>query len=265
MKNQRALLGVVALLCASCGQESGTAPTNEPQATMDHADIYASAVAATDRLEADYARDAGRKPELVLAFFGIAPGMDVLDMFSGGGYYTELLSKVVGEDGSVVAHANQAYLNFVGEEFAARHVEGRLDNVAVLMAENNELTLPTEKFDAILLILSFHDMYFVNEERSWPAIDGPKLLAELSKSLKPGGIIGIVDHNAAAGSPSTTGTETHRLDRAIVLSDMQAAGFVLEAESDLLRNPEDDYEMGVFAPETRGRTDRYVLRFRKAD
>lgn len=229
------------------------------------ADVYTDALASPSRLEADAARDAGRKPGEVLEFFGIGPDMVVLDMFSGGGYYAEIISGVVGKDGRVVAHSNTAYLKFVGDEFKARHAEGRLPNVDVLMAENNELTLDAKQFDAITMVLSFHDTYWISPEENWPEFDHPKLYAELFDALKPGGILGVVDHNAAPGSPAETGGTVHRIDRAIAVADFEAAGFVLDAESDILRNPEDDYSKGVFAPGIRGNTDRFVLRFKKPE
>ncbi len=229
------------------------------------ADIYTDALANAERLDADAARDAGRKPAEVLAFFDIRPGMEVLDMFSGGGYYAEIISNVVGKKGRVVAHSNSAYLSFVGDEFKARHAEGRLPNVEVLMAENNELQLDANQFDAITMVLSFHDTYWVNPEGGWPEIDRPKLNAELFAALKPGGVLGVVDHHAAPGSSSDTVGTLHRIDRAIAVADLEAAGFVLQAESELLRNPDDDYSQGVFAPGIRGNTDRFVLLFRKPD
>ncbi len=227
--------------------------------------IYADAVADTSRLAGDYARDAGRKPEKVLEFLGIERGMTVLDMFAGGGYYTELVARVVGDEGHVVSHSNEAYLNFVGEEFDQRHAEGRLPNVDVLMAENNELSLNEAAFDAILLVLSYHDTYYSDPENGWDAIDIPKLLAELNKGLKPDGFIGIVDHYAAAGTAHESGGTVHRIDPAIVIADMEAAGFTCDTKSDILRSPDDDYSKIVFDPEVRGKTDRFILRFRKTD
>jgi predicted methyltransferase len=230
-----------------------------------NADVYTDALKSPSRLEADAARDDGRKPAEVLAFFGIGPDMVVLDMFSGGGYYAEIMSTVVGKDGRVVAHSNTAYLQYVGEEFKARHADDRLPNVDVLMAENNELALDANQFDAITMVLSFHDTYWINPEEGWPEFDRAKLHAELFASLKPGGVLGVVDHYAAAGSSSDTGGTVHRIDPAIAIADFEAAGFVLEAESDMLRNPEDDYSQGVFASGIRGKTDRFVLRFRKPE
>jgi predicted methyltransferase len=226
-------------------------------------DIYADAVASKSRLPGDYDRDAGRKPATVLEFFGIQPGDTVLDLFSGGGYYTELLSHVVGPEGKVVAQSNKAYLNFVGDEFEQRYADHRLPNVDVLMAENNELDLEPGTFDAIMLVLSYHDVYHADPDNGWAAIDRDKLLAELYAGLKPGGVFGIVDHVATAGAPAETGNTLHRIDPARVVRDLEAAGFELDGESDALANPADDHSKPVFDPEIRGKTDRFILRFRK--
>lgn len=234
-------------------------------ATADKPDlsVYESALANTERPEADPARDAGRKPDQVLAFMGVAPGMSVLDMFSGGGYYTEIIANVVGEDGSVVAHSNKAYLQFVGEEFVARYAGGRLPNVDILMAENNKLRLDADSFDAILMGLSYHDTYWVNADLGWYEIDRSKLNAELYASLKSGGVLGVIDHYADENASQEAATELHRIKRSTVVADLEAAGFVLDAESDILRNADDDHSLGVFAPEIRGKTDRFILKFRK--
>lgn len=229
------------------------------------ADVYSDALASPTRLEGDAARDAGRKPDEVLEFLGIGEDMVVLDMFSGGGYYAEIISSVVGENGRVVAHSNSAYLTFVGDEFKARHATGRLPNVDVLMAENNELQLDAKQFDAITMMLAYHDTYWINPENSWPEIDRAVLNAELFASLKPGGVLGVVDHYAAAGTSTDTVGELHRIDRAIVVADFEAAGFVLQADSEILRNADDDHSQGVFTPEIRGKTDRFVLLFRKPE
>lgn len=232
-------------------------------ADMPDLSVYESALANTERPEADPARDAGRKPDQVLAFMGVAPGMSVLDMFSGGGYYTEIIANVVGEDGSVVAHSNKAYLQFVGEEFVARYAGGRLPNVDILMAENNKLRLDADSFDAILMGLSYHDTYWVNADLGWYEIDRSKLNAELYASLKSGGVLGVIDHYADENASQEAATELHRIKRSTVVADLEAAGFVLDAESDILRNADDDHSLGVFAPEIRGKTDRFILKFRK--
>jgi predicted methyltransferase len=256
---------ILLMALAAGSQLAMAAPGGAEQATPPAASASEAAVAHAARPDADRARDAGRKPAQVLEFIGIAPGMTVLDMCSGGGYYTEILSYLVGDVGRVAAHSNQAYVAFVGEEFEMRYLGGRLPNVEILMAENNELSLHPGAFDAVLMVLSFHDLYYAAPDDGWPAFDVPALLAELHKGLRAGGVVGIVDHYAADGSPPETGGTTHRIDPAIVIEAMTTAGFELDGQSDLLRNPADDYEKVVFDPEIRGNTDRFVLRFRKPD
>jgi len=256
------------VLLAGCGQstspEGGMTETHEAAVTNDPS-VYAEAVGHAVRTEQDVARDSGRKPAEVMEFFGIQPGMKVLDMFAGGGYYTELLARVVGADGSVVSHSNEAYAQYVGDEARDRYAGNRLPNVEILMAENNELELPAEEFDAVTLILAFHDFYFVAPDDGWPKIDGPTLLAELYQGMKPGAVLGVVDHTAEAGSPRETGGTLHRIDPKIVVAEMEAAGFVLEARSDVLRNSSDDYSKNMADQLVRGKTDRFVMRFRKPD
>ena len=251
-------------LAGACSQDAEPVADAAPDAAPAMS-VYAAAVAHESRTTADRERDANRKPDEVLAFFGIEPGMDVLDMFSGGGYYTEIVSRIVGGEGSVHAHSNSAYAEFVGEEAASRYADDRLPNVEFLMAENNELDLSAESFDTILMVLAYHDIYFVAPNDGWPRIDGPKLIAEFYEGLRPGGILGVVDHVAAAGSERETGNTLHRIDPEIVIAELEAAGFVLEDESDVLRNMDDDHSLSMAAPEIRGRTDRFVLRFRKPD
>ena len=271
MRNLSLIL--VAALVTACNtpnadnpaMEKGATFAAEPGLSAEPGAIYTEAVTNPSRLAEDRARDSGRKPAEVLAFVGIEPGTTVLDMFAGGGYYTEILASIVGENGKVIAQTNEAYIAWVGDAFERRFGNERLPNVEILMAENNELELAAGSIDAIMLVLSFHDLYSDNAEQGWPKIDVPAFLAELHKGLRPGGQVGIVDHYAASGSPAETGNTTHRIDPAIVIADMKAAGFELEAQSDLLRNPDDDYSKSVFEPTLRGKTDRFVMRFTKAD
>ena len=251
--------GIAIAACAfavvACSQDS-----EAPVATST---VYAAALASETRPEGDRASDAARKPDAVLEFFGIGPGDVVLEMWAAGGYYTELLSSVVGPDGKVVAHDNTPSLNFAGDAHPNRHANNRLPNVELLLGENNELTLEEARFDAITIVLNYHDVYWSSEDYGWVEIDVAPFLAELHSSLKPGGILGIVDHQAEPGSPASTGNTLHRIDSAIVIADLEAAGFLLDGESDVLRNSEDDYSVNVFDPSVRGKTDRFVLRFRK--
>jgi predicted methyltransferase len=253
------------ILLGACSQQSNE-PVTEPAAPAeaDAAD-YAAALAHPGRPESDLQDDARRQPDKILEFFGVAAGDAVLDMFSGGGYYTEMLSHVVGPDGHVTSHTNSVVLNFSGDEFNARLADNRLTNVEVLMAENNEMELEAGRYDAAIMTLNFHDLYWVSEEYGWEKIDVEAFLAELYASLKPGGTLGVVDHAAAAGAPRDVGGTLHRIDRGAVLEDLESAGFVLDGESDLLRSSEDDYSKNVFDPAVRGKTDRFALRFRKPE
>lgn len=265
-------LTTLSFLIVGCGQQASdpepaasesaaaTAPAAEPEVS-----VYAAAVSSESRPAADRASDATRKPETVLEFFGIQPGDVVLEMWAGGGYYTELLAHVVGEDGKIVVHENTPILNFAGEAHTNRHADNRLPNTEIMMAENNELALEADSFDAATIILNYHDLYWVSEQYGWEEIDVPAFLAEIFKGIKPGGILGIVDHQAASGSPAETGNTLHRIDSAIVIAELQEAGFVLDGESNALANAEDDHTKGVFDPEIRGNTDRFVLRFRKPE
>jgi predicted methyltransferase len=265
MRTILALL-TTACLVTACGQETGEpAPAATEPAAEAEISAYAAAVASETRPEADRTSDAGRKPEAVLEFFGIQPGDVVLEMWAGGGYYTELLAHVVGDDGRVVVHANTPILNFAGEAHTNRHADDRLPNTEILFAENNELALEADSFDAVTIILNYHDLYWASEQYGWDQIDVAQFLAEIFKSVKPGGILGIVDHQAVSGSPSETGNTLHRIDSAIVIAELRAVGFELDGESDALENPEDDHTKGVFDPEIRGKTDRFALRFRKPD
>jgi predicted methyltransferase len=269
MRTTLALLTTTCLLAACSQEPSETVPeSSEPAATampesQPEVSVYAAAVASETRPEGDRASDAGRKPEAVLEFFGIQPDDVVLEMWAGGGYYTELLSHLVGAQGKVVAHANTPILNFAGEAHPNRHASNRLPNTEVLLAENNELTLEAGSFDAVTIILNYHDLYWESEQYGWEKIDVPAFLAEIYNGIKPGGMLGIVDHQAASGSPAETGNTLHRIDSAIVIAELEDAGFVLDGKSDVLANTADDHTKSVFDAEIRGKTDRFVLRFRK--
>lgn len=250
---------IVGLALWGCSKNTQTHSPDSANA----GDPIQAALASPERLASDRQVDALRKPDQVLAFFDIKPGMVVLDMFSGGGYYTEILSHLVGPSGKVHAHNNTPYLQFVKTALEKRFTPGRLANVERFTAENNELELPAETFDAALLVLSYHDVYHVMEEAGWTKIDGPAMLAEIYQSLKPGAVLGVVDHAAKDGAPAEVGETLHRIDPARAKAEISAAGFVFEAESDALRNPDDDRTKMALDKSIRGKTDRFIFRFRK--
>lgn len=213
----------------------------------------------------DRARDATSKPADVLAFFGVAPGMTVLDMNAATGWYTEILTHVVGPQGHVIAHNHPgARATLPAAAFEARYGGDRLANVEQLFARHNELALAPGSIDVVLMSMVYHDTYWHDDDVDWGPIDRGALLASLFAALKPGGIVGVVDHYAKQGSdPFESVMALHRIDVAVVRRDFAAAGFTESGESDVLRNPADDYTVGVFDPAVVSRTDRFVLRFRK--
>jgi predicted methyltransferase len=217
------------------------------------------------RSAADVARDATSKPAQVLAFFGVAPGMTVLDLNAATGWYTELLARAVGPNGHVIAHNHpgaRTTLRFA--DFEARYGGNRLPNVEQLFARHDDLLLPAGSVDIVLMSMVYHDTYWQRDGVDWGPVDRSALLASLLAALKPGGIVGVVDHYAAKGrDPFESALAVHRIDPAVVRRDFVAADFVPDGESDVLRNRTDDYSLSVFDAAVVGRTDRFIMRFRK--
>lgn len=219
------------------------------------------AVANSNRPEADSARDEARKPAEVLEFFGIEEGMSVLDIFAGGGYYSEILSYAVGSEGNVTLYNNGGWDGFVGAGVAERLADNRLPNVTSMVSETDATDFAANSYDAAVFVLGFHDLYYASE--SWPAIDADDFLAAIYESIKPGGVVGIVDHAATLGVALEVANTLHRIDPMAIRHGMAKAGFEFEAESDVLRNADDDRLKSMSDPAIRGNTDRVVYLFRK--
>lgn len=213
----------------------------------------------------DRARDATSKPAEVLAFIGIAPGMTVLDMNAATGWYTEIVARLVGPAGRVIAHNHPgARTALPPEGFEARYGGNRLPNVEQIFVRHNDLNLAPSSVDMVLMSMVYHDTYWHRAGVDWGPIDRQALLVSLLAALKPGGIVGVIDHYAASGAdPVESVMRVHRIDPAVVRRDFVNAGFELDAESDVLRTTTDDYSRSVFDADLVGHTDRFVLRFRK--
>ena len=224
---------------------------------------YAAALAEPTRLAKDREKDAARKPDQVFKFLEVKPGMAVLDVIAGGGYMTEYASALVGPKGRVTAFNPKAFEGYVKDEAAVRYAPGRLANVATVWQDMAAFSVPPNSFDAAIMVQNYHDVYWVNDKLGWTQIDGPKMLATIKAALKPGGVFGIVDHQAAVGSGTSAAQELHRIEKAAVIKDLEAAGFKYEGESPALANPADDRTKSVFDKAIRGQTDQFVLRFRK--
>jgi predicted methyltransferase len=224
-----------------------------------------AAVDHAARPSADVQRDASSKPVEVLTFIGIEPGMRVLDMNAAGGYYAEILARAVGPAGRVIAHNHPGARDVVAAaQFELRYSGNRLPNVEQMFVRHDAIDLPPGSLDAVLMSMVYHDTYWFDDDVDWGPVHQAALLGKIYDFLAPGGVVGVIDHYAASGTdPSESAMATHRIDPAVVLKDFADVGLILDAQSDVLRNRADDYAVSVFDPAVQGRTDRFVLRFRR--
>lgn len=259
-----AFILAAAFMIAACSQSEPEAtpvaePAAEPAAAPEPAADLRSLLASDNRSADDKARDAGRKPADVVEFLGIEPGMAVIDVIAASGYYTEVLSLAVGPEGSVVAHNPAFVLEFregANEKaISARLADNRLPNVMRLNKEFEELSAADGPFDAAITALNFHDLY--NGRSPEDALAVLKIIHDM---LKPGAVFGIIDH---AGVADADNAALHRIEVAKVIETATAAGFVVDGQSNILANPEDDHTQGVFAEGLRGHTDRFLLKLSK--
>lgn len=224
------------------------------------ADVYDDAVANPARPEADRERDMNTHPAALLRFAGVKAGDTVVDLFSGGGYNAELLAAIVGPAGKVYMHNNAGYRNFAGDAIAARGAGARLRNVEKLDAEIESVPLPDNSADVIWINMSYHDAYWVNE--GW-TVTADKFFPTVKRILKPGGAVIVIDHIAPIGSGSSLTSELHRIDPAFARTEFVTRGFRFVASSDMLANPNDPLDIGVFDPSIQGKTSRFVYKFTK--
>ena len=233
-------------------------------ATAAPADV-AGAVASADRPAEAVELDAGRKPAEVLTFLGLERGDRVLDLMAGSGYYTEIMARAVGPKGSVIALEPPIFYD--GDDKAKANwaaLRQRNPNVSLQLQMPGEIALAPNSLDLTLMHLVYHDAYWESEKYKYPRLDPDSLLRKIFAATKPGGIVGVIDHVAAPGGDTRQVVDKlHRIDPAVVRADFERAGFVLDGESDLLRVASDDKSKLVFDPAVRGKTDRFVYRFRK--
>ena len=255
-----ALLGLCTAL-GCCAPPAAALATAAAPAVVVPAAVTA-AIADPARPPEQVAHDAERRPGEVLAFAGIRRGDRIADFMSGGGYFTRLFSALVGDDGRVYAFLPEEQLkNCAPAETAGTRAiaaDARYHNVEVLTAPVNQFSA-REPLDLIWTSLDFHDLY---DSFMGPA-NVPQVVGSFFKALKPGGALVIIDHVAQPGSDVRDTESLHRIDPEAVVRTVTAAGFVLEAESNVLRNAADTHELVVFDPAIRGRTDQVVLKFRK--
>jgi predicted methyltransferase len=228
-----------------------------PAFAADPTPIEAS-IASTQRTDKDRERDAREKPAEVMAFAGVKPGMTLVDMFAGGGYYTELLAGVVGPTGKVLSVNNVPYAQYAKDGIKERFTEGRLKNVERRLVEMSYINFPPKSVDLIVICMSYHDAFWIDEKEGWPEINTAGFIDSMKRMLKPGGKLLIIDHNAPAGTGAEMVAKAHRLNEDFVKKSLTSRGFVLEKSYDGLRNKDDQLDKLVFDPAVRGKTDRYV-------
>lgn len=225
-------------------------------------DFIAAAVADPNRPDADKQRDVNRKPAETLMFAGIRPGEQIAELVPGGGYFTRIFSKAVGSTGHIYALVPAPSPNAPPDmpDFAARvkviAADPAYANVSVVVEPFSQLSVPAP-VDLVWTSQNYHDLHH------FPGLDMVVFNQLVFAALKPGGIYLVLDHVAAAGSGARDVGTLHRIDPRIVKKEVLAAGFVFVGSSDLLHRPSDPHTAKVFDPAVRGKTDQFILKFRK--
>jgi predicted methyltransferase len=231
------------------------------------ATAIAAALSSPARPKDDVAKDAARKPAELLAFSGVKEGDQVADLIPGSGYFTRPFAKIVGPKGHVYAIVPSG-LGKISEGFA-KALKRQEDGMKALAAEKEfanvsalvEPLAPPLAPAALVVVWTsqyYHDIYGYSG-----ADAAAKMNAAVFAALKPGGTYVVVDHAGADGSGATGATTLHRIEEKVVKDQVLAAGFVLDGESAVLENKADPRTAMVFAPEIRGKTDQFILRFKK--
>jgi predicted methyltransferase len=216
---------------------------------------YKAILANPERPEAERAADAVRKPEEMLKFFGVKTGDKVGDLMASSGYYTAILSQVVGDKG-VVYSANPTIPLFGSslDKVRERFKNPLYKNVKLLEGDMGAVALPQDgSLDFVLINLDYHEVEPASRAGMNQRVFG---------ALKPGGVYGVVDHASQEGTGDTVRKTLHRIDKGLVVKEVTGAGFKSAKEGEMLKNP-DDPRTGSPFKEQRGKTDRFVLRFEK--
>jgi predicted methyltransferase len=254
-KSKWLVLISASLLVAACasGPTTSTASGSKNAWTSE---ALATALSTPTRPQADRDRDADRKPAQLMTFFGVQRGMTAVDVMASGGYMTEVLSIAVGPTGKVYAQNPVAFLQYnngmYGKAIGERVANNRLPNVTRLDGELS--TIAPNSIDVAVTALNLHDIYNRDPKQAQAFVKA------VFDALKPGGVFGVVDHVGVAGSDNA---KLHRMTKQQAIDVAKAAGFTVEAESDVLAHASDDHTKGPFDPSLRGKTDQFTLKLRK--
>ena len=233
-------------------------------AAADAADRYDAALQHSGRSAGDLKRDALDHPAELLRLSRIRPGMQVADMLAGDGYFSELLSYVVGPGGHVLLLNNSSFDKWSDGDRQKRLADHRLPNVEYRLVDLDHMNLAAASLDAIVLSKVYHDLYWVDTTGIWPKFDTSGVLDQLVAALKPGGVLLLIDHSAKVGHGSADASSLHRIEEAYARQDFERRGLHVIAHSDLLRRPDDARELVSYKEPMLGKTDRFVLVFRKS-
>src|SRR3954469_17562857 len=234
-----------------------------PIAAKPVAQPVAAAVASPNRSADNVKLDESRQPLQVPTFLGLRAGMRGIDLFGANRYWSEIMAPVVGPKGHVLVwEPTQFYkpdAKTAFEGFAAKN-----PNVSIVASPFEAPSLPKNYADFVMLNLNYHDTYWQSEKYGIPRMDPSAFLKKLNAAMKRGGIVGVIDHVASPNKDTRAMVEAeHRIDPEVVKRDFRRAGFALVGTSNILRNPKDDHSLLVFDPKIRGKTDRFVMKFRK--
>jgi predicted methyltransferase len=223
--------------------------------TMSSAPDYAEIVRSADRSDADRELDQRRKPELLLSFYNVRPGMRVLDVSAGRGYNAELLARAVGSNGRVYAHNSPALPAGARTSFEERLKKPFMSNVVHIVRDfDDPVPADVRDLDLITFNFNYHDTVHLGTDRA-------RMNKALFQALKPGGILIVADHSARPGAGATVTKSLHRIEEIVVRKEIAAAGFKLVDSADFLRNPADSRDVTVF--KTTVPNDEFVLKFVK--
>ncbi|MGD9966622.1 MAG: class I SAM-dependent methyltransferase [Hyphomonadaceae bacterium] len=255
-----AAAAVFALAACAASVEQEDAQPHAVAISADAPNIRA-AIADPRRPADDMARDSARHPAETLAFAGIEEGDRVGEIFPGAGYFTRLLAVALGDRGRVYPTIRPD--GVAGQyETPILPVAAQYPNAVMARTLYDALAYP-EPLDVVFTAQNYHDMPIA----AYNLGNRAQMNATAFAALKPGGVYIVIDHVANSGAGVETDAETalHRIDPAIVRAEVEAAGFVFDGESDILRNPADVHTLSVFDPSIRGHTDQFMMRFRKPD
>lgn len=252
-----------AMALTACSYDNGDTASASSEAAIKAAPDFPAAVAAPGREESDLALDASRQPAEILNFMDLETDDAVVDIFAGGGYYSEIMGAAVGAGGSVVAVNPPQFVSSDAAKEKWAGIASRQPNVSLFPSQLDDFTPQPSSYDFAMMHLIYHDLYWESEKFKFARMDPAAFLTKLYEGMKPGGIVAVIDHVGNPGDTRAVVEKTHRIDPATAKADFEEAGFVLEEESDMFANPDDDLEKNVFDPSIRGKTNRFVMKFRK--